>query len=248
MNQKFVNNDQPNIMTSQIMEDGRPKRQIRSFVLRQGRLTKGQEQALAKLWPTCGIDYNNQQQLDFHQLFNNDNATVLEIGFGMGASFVEMASKQPNENYLGIEVHRPGVGACLMAIDQQHLKNVRVMCHDAVEVLENMIPHASLSKVQIFFPDPWHKAKHNKRRIIQPEFIQLLRSKLKMGGMIHLATDWQNYAEHMLEVLTHALGFQNLSLDNGYVARPEYRPMTKFEKRGLNLGHGVWDLQFCRVE
>ena len=122
------------------------------------------------------------------------------------------------------------------------------MCHDAVEVLENMIPNASLNKVQIFFPDPWHKAKHNKRRIIQPEFIQLLRSKLKMGGMIHLATDWQNYAEHMLEVLTHASGFQNLSLDNGYVARPEYRPMTKFEKRGLNLGHGVWDLQFCRVE
>lgn len=245
MNQKLVENNS-NIMNSETMADGRPRRQIRSFVLRQGRLTKGQQQAIQKLWSTCGIDYH-QQQLDFSQLFTNDNPIILEIGFGMGASLVEMANNHKNENFLGIEVHRPGVGACLMAIEQYQLDNIRVMCHDAVEVLENMIPDASLNKVQIFFPDPWHKAKHNKRRIIQPEFVQLLRKKLKIDGVIHLATDWQPYAEYMLEVLNNAKGLQNLSINNGYVPKPVYRPMTKFEKRGLNLGHNVWDLQFKRI-
>lgn len=248
MNQKSFINDNSNIMTSEILADGRPRRQIRSFVLRQGRLTKGQEQALEKLWSSCGIDYNDQHQLDFNQLYVHQQPIVLEIGFGMGASLIEMAEKNKNENFLGIEVHRPGVGACLMAIEQHQLNNIRLMCHDAVEVLENMVADASLSKVQIFFPDPWHKAKHNKRRIIQPEFVQLLRKKLKMDGILHLATDWQHYAEHMLEVLNSAFGFQNVSLNNGYIPRPDYRPMTKFEKRGLNLGHGVWDLQFKRIK
>lgn len=239
--------DQKNdIMTIELMEDGRPVRQIRSFVLRQGRLTKGQELAITKLWPLFGIDYDANHLIDFRQLFANDNAVTLEIGFGMGASLVEMAAQATNENFVGIEVHRPGVGACLMAVEQAQLSNMRVMCHDAIEVLQNMVADSSLDKVQIFFPDPWHKAKHNKRRIIQPEFVQLLTKKLKVGGVLHLATDWQHYAEQMLAVLQEEPALSNLSSDNSYVPRPDYRPMTKFEKRGLNLGHGVWDLQFKR--
>lgn len=247
MNKKDEINLKNSMMTSEIMPDGRPRRQIRSFVLRQGRLTKGQEHAFHALWPTLGIDYR-ASPIDFTQIFNNQNPITLEIGFGMGASFVEMASAAPQENFLGIEVHQPGVGACLMAVQQAELSNVRVMCHDAVEVLNNMIPDKSLAKVQIFFPDPWHKAKHNKRRIIQSEFVQLLRQKLTIGGVLHLATDWQNYAEHMLEVLNSASGLVNLSGDGMYIPRPDYRPLTKFENRGLNLGHGVWDLQFERID
>lgn len=220
----------------------KPKRTIRSFVLRQGRLTKGQEQALTHLWPVFGIDYQSGTNIEF----NHSQPTVLEIGFGMGASLVEMAKAAPNKNFLGIEVHKPGVGACLMAIEENQLANLKVMCHDAVEVLENMIPDNSLDKVQIFFPDPWHKARHNKRRIIQPEFVNLISQKLKSGGILHLATDWQHYAEHMLDVLSNAEAFTNLSPTNDYVPRPEDRPITKFEKRGQNLGHGVWDLQFIR--
>lgn len=220
----------------------KPKRTIRSFVLRQGRLTKGQEHALTHLWPIFGIDYQSGTNIEF----NHSQPTVLEIGFGMGASLVEMAKAAPNKNFIGIEVHKPGVGACLMAIEDNHLSNLKVMCHDAVEVLENMIPDNSLDKVQIFFPDPWHKARHNKRRIIQPEFVNLISQKLKSGGILHLATDWQHYAEHMLEVLSNADAFTNLSPTNDYVPRPEDRPITKFEKRGQNLGHGVWDLQFIR--
>lgn len=220
----------------------KPKRTIRSFVLRQGRLTKGQEHALTHLWPIFGIDYQSGTNIEF----NHSQPTVLEIGFGMGASLVEMAKAAPNKNFIGIEVHKPGVGACLMAIEDNQLSNLKVMCHDAVEVLENMIPDNSLDKVQIFFPDPWHKARHNKRRIIQPEFVNLISQKLKSGGILHLATDWQHYAEHMLEVLSNADAFTNLSPTNDYVPRPEDRPITKFEKRGQNLGHGVWDLQFIR--
>lgn len=220
----------------------KPKRTIRSFVLRQGRLTKGQEQALTHLWPIFGIDYQSGTNIEF----NHSQPTVLEIGFGMGASLVEMAKAAPSKNFIGIEVHKPGVGACLMAIEDNQLSNLKVMCHDAVEVLENMIPDNSLDKVQIFFPDPWHKARHNKRRIIQPAFVNLISQKLKSGGILHLATDWQHYAEHMLEVLSNADAFTNLSPTNDYVPRPEDRPITKFEKRGQNLGHGVWDLQFIR--
>lgn len=218
------------------------KRSIRSFVLRQGRLTKGQEQALTNLWPVFGIEYNAALPLNF----KNNKPVTLEIGFGMGASFVEMANNMPDDQFLGIEVHNPGVGACLMAIDEKKLSNIKVMCHDAVEVLENMIPDNSLSKVQIFFPDPWHKARHNKRRIIQPQFVELLKHKLKPGGILHLATDWQDYAEHMLEVLKQTEGFVNLSATGDYIPRPKERPITKFEKRGKNLGHGVWDLQFSK--
>lgn len=223
-------------------EEIQSKRTIRSFVLRQGRLTKGQEQALTTLWPIYGIEYNANSPIEFE----SNSPVTLEIGFGMGASLVEMAKNASNRNFLGIEVHKPGIGACLMAIDEQKLSNLRVMCHDAVEVLENMIPNHSLDKVQIFFPDPWHKARHNKRRIIQPKFVELIWQKLKQGGILHLATDWQNYAEHMLEVLNQAEGFTNLSPTGDYIPRPNDRPITKFEKRGQNLGHGVWDLQFIK--
>jgi tRNA (guanine-N7-)-methyltransferase len=224
------------------IKDLKSKRTIRSFVLRQGRLTKGQEQALKNSWPTFGIEYNPNSVISFE---TNKNV-VLEIGFGMGASLIEMAKNAPNTLFLGIEVHKPGIGSCLMAIEENQLPNLKVMCHDAVEVLQNMITNDSLNKVQIFFPDPWHKAKHNKRRIIQPNFVELIRQKLKLGGILHLATDWQHYAEHMLEVLTQAKGFKNLSITNDYIPRPEERPITKFEKRGKNLGHGVWDLQFMK--
>lgn len=223
-------------------EDIKSKRTIRSFVLRQGRLTKGQELALTNLWPTYGIEYTPNLPIKFE----TNKSIILEIGFGMGASLVEMAKNAPNKNFLGIEVHKPGIGACLMAIDENRLSNLKVMCHDAVEVLENMILNNSLDKVQIFFPDPWHKARHNKRRIIQPNFVKLIWQKLKHDGVLHLATDWQHYAEHMLEVLNQAEGFVNLSPTGEYIPRPEDRPITKFEKRGQNLGHGVWDLQFIK--
>lgn len=222
------------------IEEQKPKRTIRSFVLRQGRLTKGQEQALQNLWPVFGVEYNARSPIHFKP----KQHVVLEIGFGMGASLIEMAKNASEKSFLGIEVHKPGVGACLMAIEENQLSNLNVMCHDAVEVLENMIADNSLDKVQIFFPDPWHKARHNKRRIIQPAFVELIRRKLKVNGILHLATDWQHYAEHMLEVLNQATGYKNLSSTGDYIPRPADRPITKFEKRGQNLGHGVWDLQF----
>ncbi|VTR37109.1 tRNA (guanine-N(7)-)-methyltransferase [Serratia fonticola] len=166
----------------------------------------------------------------------------------MGASLVTMAGNNPQQNFLGIEVHSPGVGACLADAHEAELANLRVMCHDAVEVLQNMIPDASLDMVQLFFPDPWHKARHNKRRIVQTPFVELVLRKLKVGGVFHMATDWQPYAEHMLEVMNSSAGYRNLSESNDYVPRPDSRPLTKFELRGQRLGHGVWDLMFERME
>jgi tRNA (guanine-N7-)-methyltransferase len=191
-----------------------------------------------------GIDYSADRPLDFSAVFGNENPVILEIGFGMGKSLVEMASADRNSNYIGIEVHKPGVGACLMAARENQLTNLRVFEHDAVEILENMVPDGSLSKVQIFFPDPWQKKKHNKRRIVQLPFLQLLAKKLKPQGIVHLATDWQEYAEHMVEVGNSCDQFTNLSQSNDYVPRPDFRPMTKFELRGISLGHGIWDLMF----
>ena len=191
-----------------------------------------------------GIDYSADRPLDFSAVFGNENPVILEIGFGMGKSLVEMASADRNSNYIGIEVHKPGVGACLMAARENQLTNLRVFEHDAVEILENMVPDSSLSKVQIFFPDPWQKKKHNKRRIVQLPFLQLLAKKLKPQGIVHLATDWQEYAEHMVEVGNSCDQFTNLSQSNDYVPRPDFRPMTKFELRGISLGHGIWDLMF----
>lgn len=186
--------------------------------------------------------------LDLKDVFGNDNDIVLEIGFGMGKSLVEMAKNAPELNFIGIEVHRPGVGACLMDADEAGITNLRVFEHDAIEVLADCIADESLSKLQLFFPDPWHKKRHHKRRIVQPEFAQKLRSKLKIGGVFHMATDWENYAEHMLEVMQVAEGYKNQSETNDYVPRPDSRPLTKFEQRGHRLGHGVWDLMFERTK
>jgi len=171
----------------------------------------------------------------------------MEVGFGNGASLAEMATNHPENDYLGIEVHRPGIGNLLLQIEKQGLNNIRVSNDDAVEVLEQQIPNASLDAVYLFFPDPWHKKKHHKRRIVQPAFVQRLRRKLKMGGIFHMATDWENYAEHMLRVMSAAAGFDDLAGEGNYIARPEYRPLTKFEQRGHRLGHGVWDLIFKKV-
>ncbi|MCL6331677.1 tRNA (guanosine(46)-N7)-methyltransferase TrmB [Pectobacterium carotovorum subsp. carotovorum] len=236
-----------NVISPEFDENGRPMRRIRSFVRRQGRLTNGQQLALDNYWPVMGVEYQTEL-VDFNALFGRDAPVVLEIGFGMGASLVTMAAQHPEQNFLGIEVHLPGVGACLAAAQEAGISNLRVMCHDAVEVLMNMIPYGSLSMVQLFFPDPWHKARHNKRRIVQVPFVQLVRSKLKVGGVFHMATDWEPYAQHMLEVMTSVTEYRNLSNNNEYVERPESRPLTKFEARGQRLGHGVWDLMFERIK
>ncbi|HHR6130806.1 tRNA (guanosine(46)-N7)-methyltransferase TrmB [Providencia zhijiangensis] len=235
-----------NVISPEYNEEGRVMRRVRSFVRRQGRLTKRQEEALESEWAEMGIDFVNEP-FDFAKLFNNSNPVTLEIGFGMGTSLVTMAAQNPDQNFLGIEVHAPGVGACLASAKEENITNLRVMCHDAIEVLDFMIPNGSLAMVQLFFPDPWHKAKHNKRRIVQVPFAEKIRSKLIDGGVFHMATDWEPYAEHMLEVMTSVAGYENVSTSGDYVPRPESRPETKFEKRGQRLGHGVWDLMFKRV-
>lgn len=229
----------------QAEKEGKYIRKIRSFVKREGRLTKGQDAAIEKCWPTMGL-MHSQGLLDFTAIFGNDNDVVLEIGFGMGKSLVEMAQKAPHLNFIGIEVHRPGVGACLMDADDAGISNLRVFEHDAVEVLADCIADNSLTTLQLFFPDPWHKKRHHKRRIVNADFVQSLKKKLKIGGVFHMATDWENYAEHMLEVMKVAPGYKNVSTTDDYVPRPDNRPLTKFEQRGHRLGHGVWDLMFER--
>ena len=218
-------------------------RTIHSFVKRQGRLTSGQELALETQWSIYGIDYS-EDLLDFEELFDRNAETVLEIGFGNGDSLWKMAQASPELNFIGIEVHRPGVGHILRLIEDSDCENLRVSNQDAIDVLQHQVPDHSLDRVQLFFPDPWHKRKHNKRRIVQDEFIQQLAKKLKTGGVFHLATDWKDYAQHMLTTLNDCDLFSNLSDDNTFVPKPETRPITKFEKRGHRLGHGVWDLLF----
>ena len=232
---------------AQAESEGKYIRKVRSFVKREGRLTKGQAASLEKCWPSMGLEHKNGL-LDFTQVFGNDNPVVLEIGFGMGKSLVEMAKNDPNSNFIGIEVHRPGVGACLMDADAQEVTNLRVFEHDAVEVLADCIADGSLAKVQLFFPDPWHKKRHHKRRIVQAEFAELVRTKLAVGGTFHMATDWEPYAEYMAEVMNAAPGYTNTAQGGDYVERPAYRPITKFEVRGQKLGHGVWDLIYERTE
>lgn len=231
------------VISLNIDDEGKVLRKVRSFVRRQGRLTNCQENALKKLWPTLGVEYQ-ASALDLNKLFGNNGPVTLEIGFGMGNSLVTMAAQNPAQNFLGIEVHLPGVGACLNLADEAELQNLRVMCHDAIEVLEHMIPENSLAMVQLFFPDPWHKARHNKRRIVQTPFLDLIYRKLQKGGVFHMATDWEPYAQWSLELLEQHANFSNLSQSGDYVERPATRPVTKFETRGTQLGHGVWDLMF----
>jgi len=223
-------------------------RKIRSYVLREGRLTTGQQRAFETLWPQFGIDFPPNQVIDLPSIFGNDNPVILEIGFGNGASLAEMANHNPQQNSLGIEVHSPGVGRLLLDIEERGLSNLRVMRHDAVELLESGIAPASLSGVYLFFPDPWHKKKHHKRRILKPSMVQLLAQAIRPDGIFHAATDWGHYAEQMQELLseTHEQ-FENSAGAGNYSPRPDYRPVTKFEKRGERLGHGVWDLIFRRL-
>lgn len=221
-------------------------RQVRSFVRREGRLSARQTKGLDKFWSEYGVEYQDQL-LDPAKLFENTHPITLEIGFGMGASLIETIISQPERNFIGIEVHRPGVGTFLNHAAANELKNIKVLKHDAVEVLKNMLPDNSLDKVQIFFPDPWPKKKHHKRRIIQPDFVEIITQKLKPNGVLHLATDWENYAEHMLEVLENIEGLTNQAGANQYSPRPEDRPLTKYEQRGQRLGHGVWDFLFTKL-
>lgn len=220
-------------------------RPIRSFVKREGKLTSGQKNAIDELWPVYGVDLS-EQQIDLAGLFGRDAFTVLEIGFGNGLSLADMAEAFPQHNFFGVEVHRPGVGSLLVQVKHRGLSNIRVSQDDAVQVLEQQVPDSSLDRVQIFFPDPWHKKRHHKRRLIQPGFVGTLVDKLKPGGVVHVATDWQNYAEHILEVLEQESRLQNTV--EQYAPKPDYRPDTKYEERGKRLGHGVWDLLFHKAD
>lgn len=219
-------------------------RTIRSYVIRGGRLTSSQENALATQWPRFGLDAQ-AGVLEPQQVFGRRAPLVMEIGFGMGDSLLTMASANPERDFIGVEVHKPGVGRILHEIAEKQLSNLRIYRHDAKEILRDCIPEATLDCIQIFFPDPWHKKRHNKRRLIQSEFIEQMRPKLAVGGTLHMATDWEPYAEHMMEVMSAAQGFRNAAGPGMYSSANE-RPLTKFEKRGQRLGHVVNDLIFIR--
>lgn len=220
-----------------------PRRAIRSFVLRAGRTTIGQQKALETLGPSYILPYQ-PAPLDLPQAFGRDAPTILEIGFGMGEATAHIAGLMPEKNFLCCEVHAPGVGALLRRIGEQGLANIRIVQHDAVEVLDTMLAPGSLAGAHIFFPDPWHKLRHHKRRLVQPAFVAKLASRIAPGGYLHCATDWEDYAQQMLGVLGAEPQLANTS--QAYAPRPDYRPLTKFENRGLKLGHGVWDLVFTR--
>jgi tRNA (guanine-N7-)-methyltransferase len=222
-------------------------RRIRSFVVRAGRITPAQERALDELWPRFGIPFDAAAaRLDLDAWFGRSAPRVLEIGFGNAENLIALAAAHPYRDYLGIEVHRPGVGRLLLAAAARNLTNLRAICHDAVEVLERGIAPQSLDEILILFPDPWHKARHHKRRLIQSPLAALLAARLKPGGILRLATDWQPYAQQMLELLGQCALLQNLYPVQGFAPRPAQRAPTRFEQRGTRLGHGVWDLEFRR--
>lgn len=222
-------------------------RTIKSFVLRQGRVTKGQEEALHAFWPTFGIDLGDTP-LDLPTLFGREAPITFEIGFGNGDSLAQMAQAAPERDFIGIEVHTPGVGHLLKLVGELGLHNVRVMNSDAIDILQKRIPAHSLDRVQLFFPDPWHKTRHHKRRIVQTEFATLIASRLTTGGVFHLATDWEDYAQHMAQVMENHPLFCNMAENPPYSVRPDTRPLTKFEQRGLRLGHQVWDLRYTTTD
>ncbi len=220
------------------------KRPVRSFVIRSGRLTDSQRKAIDEHWDRFIVPFETNV-IDWSALFSDEQPLTVEIGFGMGDSLLQMAKEQPNCNFIGIEVHRAGVGKLLSGIDRLGLSNLKIVCHDAVEVFKHCFEANSIERVLVFFPDPWHKRRHNKRRIIQPEFVSLLADRLQVNGRLHLATDWRPYAEHMLEVLNGETMLKNAVSDSDYWRSPE-RPPTKFEQRGKRLGHGVWDLFYLK--
>jgi tRNA (guanine-N7-)-methyltransferase len=226
-------------------ETARPRGHIRSFVLRQGRVSNAQQRYHAELMPSIGIPYR-VERLDLDAVFGRAAPKVLEIGFGMGETTAAIAAAHPEVDYLGIEVHTPGVGSLLKQIAEGNLANLRVIQHDAVEVARDMLAPESLAGIHVFFPDPWPKKRQQKRRLIQPEFVALLATRLVVGGYFHCATDWEEYAHQMLDVLGAEPVLENTA--DGFAPRPEYRPLTKFEQRGLRLGHGVWDVVFRKRE
>ena len=223
------------------------KKSIRSYVVRAGRMTDGQRNAFDTSWPTYGLKLADGA-IDTDAVFGRTGPKVLEIGFGMGDSLLQMAAAEPETDFIGIEVHPPGVGTLMNTATAEGISNLRVYLADANDVLEECFASQSIDRLQLYFPDPWHKKKHNKRRIVQPQFVQLVREKLRPDGVLHMATDWEHYAEQMLETLDAAEGFENIAGIGQYSSRPDYRPMTKFEKRGERLGHGVWDLIYKKLD
>ncbi|MFS1523627.1 tRNA (guanosine(46)-N7)-methyltransferase TrmB [Microbulbifer sp. 2304DJ12-6] len=222
------------------------KKSIRSYVMRAGRITEGQRRAFDTYWGQYGLSLFDGPP-NARAVFGREAPLVLEIGFGMGDSLLAMAQAEPEKDFIGIEVHPPGVGRLINNAGKAGVKNLRVYMADALDVLNDCIRNGSLDRFQLYFPDPWHKKKHHKRRIVQPEFVHLICNKLKTGGQLHMATDWQNYAEHMQAVLQAAHPLENTAADGGTVERPQWRPQTKFERRGQRLGHGVWDLLYRRL-
>lgn len=223
------------------------RRPIRSFVLRAGRVTAAQERALLDLWPRYGLEFTDAL-IDLNAAFGRSAPRCLEIGFGTGEVIASLARSNPEIDYLGVEVHRAGVGRLLLAASRDNLSNLRIVCHDAAEVLSRGIADGSFDSILIFFPDPWHKKRHRKRRLIDASFVEMLARKLRPQGVLRLATDWQDYAQQMLEVCNACRELRSLGADGAYVPRPEFRPPTRFERRGERLGHGVWDLAYERAE
>ncbi len=221
------------------------RRAIRSFVVRAGRMTSAQQRAWRELWPRWGIG-NDGAPFDLVAMFGRDAPLTLEVGFGNGESLIALAAAHPARNYLGLEVHPPGVGHLLLRCEAEGVSNVRIVCDDAVDVLRQRVPDASIDELLLYFPDPWPKKRHHKRRIVQPAFVELVARKLVPGGVLRMATDWQPYAEHMLATASACPWLRNESPTGDFVARPGSRPVTRFERRGQRLGHSVWDLAFRR--
>ena len=225
------------------MNETKPLRKIQSFVRRSGRLSKAQSAGLNELWPTYGVNLDNKT-INLDELFIKPQNVTLEVGFGNGDSLLEMALQQPQNNFLGIEVYEAGIGRLINEANKKQISNLKIIKGDAVEILESNIEDDSISCLQLFFPDPWHKKKHHKRRIIQTSFLDTLKNKLINGGIVHIVTDWEDYAEHIMETMESHPDFKNTAGDHIYSARPKHRPLTKFENRGQKLGYGVWDIIF----